>query len=115
MTQAGKIVLFRFPQTDLSQGKLRPALVLGKLPGKFDDWLVCMISTQTHQQRAGFDEFIQVDDTDFKSSGLKEASVIRVGRLAVVDVSVFVGSIGNISADRLVRIKSRLANWLLQS
>ncbi len=115
MTQAGKIVLFRFPQTDLSQGKLRPALLLGKLPGKFDDWLECMISTQANQQSIGLDEFVQTSDADFKSSGLKETSLIRVGRLAVVDASIFVGSIGNISAGRLVRIKSRLANWLLQS
>jgi hypothetical protein len=26
MTHAGQIVLFRFPQTDLQRGKLRPAL-----------------------------------------------------------------------------------------
>lgn len=38
----GQIVLFRFPQTDQTEGKLRPALVLRRLPGKFDDWLICM-------------------------------------------------------------------------
>ena len=30
MKQAGQIILFRFPQTDLEAGKLRPALLLGK-------------------------------------------------------------------------------------
>lgn len=34
MKQAGQVVLFRFPQTDLAEGKLRPALLLGKLPGE---------------------------------------------------------------------------------
>jgi len=29
MKRAGQIVLFRFPQTDLAQGKLRPALLIG--------------------------------------------------------------------------------------
>ena len=114
MKQAGQLALFRFPQTDLTEGKLRPALVLGKLPRKFDDWLVCMISTQLDQTIAKFDEIIQMADADFKSSGLKQASIVRVGRLAVVEESVLVGSIGNISAERLTRIKSRLANWLLQ-
>jgi mRNA interferase MazF len=47
--KAGKIVLFRFPQTDLNEGKLRPALVITKLPGDFGDWLICMISTRKHQ------------------------------------------------------------------
>jgi mRNA interferase MazF len=46
MKQAGQIALFRFPQIDLEQGKLRPALLLGKLPGEYDDWLICMISSQ---------------------------------------------------------------------
>jgi mRNA interferase MazF len=37
MKQAGQIVLFRFPQTDLEEGKLRPALLLGRLPGEHDE------------------------------------------------------------------------------
>lgn len=44
--QAGQIVAFRFPQTDLDKGKLRPALLLANLPGEYDDWLTCMISSQ---------------------------------------------------------------------
>ena len=47
MKKAGQVVLLRFPQTDLEQGKLRPALLLGKLPGEYDNWLICMISSQT--------------------------------------------------------------------
>jgi len=50
MKQAGQIVLFRFPQTDLEEGKLRPALLLGQLPGEYDDWLICMISSQIRHQ-----------------------------------------------------------------
>jgi hypothetical protein len=40
MKRAGQIVLFRFPRTDLGEGKLRPALLLGRLPGEYDDWLI---------------------------------------------------------------------------
>jgi mRNA interferase MazF len=46
MKQAGQVVVYRFPQTDLEEGKLRPALLLGKLPGEYDDWLICMVSSQ---------------------------------------------------------------------
>ena len=87
MKQAGQVVVFRFPQTDLEEGKLRPALLLGKLPGEYDDWLICMISSQTRQYLAGFDELVQEDDDDFGKSGLKVTSLIRVGRLAVVSGS----------------------------
>ena len=32
MIEEGDVVLFRFPQTDLQEGKLRPALVIIKSP-----------------------------------------------------------------------------------
>ncbi|TSA09180.1 MAG: hypothetical protein D4R73_07280 [Deltaproteobacteria bacterium] len=35
MISEGQIVLYRFPQTDQKEEKLRPALVLRRLPGKF--------------------------------------------------------------------------------
>jgi len=93
MTQAGQIVLFRFPQTDLEPGKLRPALLLGKFPGPYDDWLISMVSSQTRHYVEGFDELVQERDADFATSGLKGASVIRVGRLAVVDREILLGAI----------------------
>jgi len=37
LKQAGQIVAFRYPQTDLEKGKLRPALLLAKLPNEYDD------------------------------------------------------------------------------
>lgn len=113
MKQAGQIVLFRFPQSDLEEGKLRPALLLGMLPGEYDDWLICMISSQTRHYVPGFDEIIRESDPDFAESGLKVTSVIRVGRLAVVQGSVLCGAIGQISPERLHRIKVNLAKWLL--
>lgn len=115
MKQAGQIVLFRFPKTDLAAGKLRPALLLGRLPGSFDDWLVCMISSQTRHFIPQFDELIQEGDSDFIQSGLKVASVIRVGRLAVVSANILLGAIGQISPARLKLIKNRLAEWIMQT
>lgn len=88
MKESGQVVDFRFPQTDLEEGKLRPALLLGKLPGNYDDWLICMISSQTRQIVTGFDEIVQEGDRDFGESGLKVTSVIRVGRLAVVSGAI---------------------------
>ncbi len=112
MKEAGQVVVFRFPHTDLEEGKLRPALLLGKLPGDYDDWLICMISSQTRQHIAGFDEIVQENDEDFGESGLKVASVIRVGRLAVVSGEILLGAIGQVSRERLSRVKKHLSDWL---
>ena len=63
--KSGQLVLFRFPQTDLAPGKLRPALLLAPLPSGRHDWLVCMISSQLAQAVAGVDENINTNDADF--------------------------------------------------
>lgn len=113
--KSGQLVLFRFPQTDLLPGKLRPALLLAPLPSGHADWLVCMISTQLNQTITGVDEIVNATDDDFAQSGLKTSSVIRLTRLAVAEDSIFVGAIGQISASRLDRLKGRLANWIKTS
>jgi len=115
MIEPGKIVLFQFPKTNLQEGKMRPVLVIAKVPGRFDDWLTCAISTQLHQQIPDFDEIIQEGDDDYAFSGLRTESLIRVGRLGVLEGTVFEGAIGNITGERLDRIKSRLATWLTES
>ena len=56
--KAGQIVLFRFPQTDLLLGSLRPSLLIAPIPNAYDDWLVSMISSQIHQAIPNFDEII---------------------------------------------------------
>ncbi len=112
MKRSGQIVLFRFPQADLQEGKLRPALLLGKLPGEHGDWLICMISSQVRHYVPEFDEIVREEDSDFATSGLKVASVIRVGRLAVVEAGILQGDAGEVASDRLQRIKTRLSRWL---
>lgn len=115
MIQDGRIVLIRFPQTDQSPGKLRPALVVRRLPGRHDDWLICMISSNLSQELSGFDEVICETDQDFGTSGLKTASLIRIARLATVDQQLFVGSIGHVSDEKLRTVKSKLARWISES
>ncbi len=114
MKQAGQVVVYRFPQTDLEERKLRPALLFGKLPGEYDDWLICMISSQTHQYINEFDEMVQETDDDYGESGLKVPSVIRVGRLAVVSGETLLGAIGQVSSERLGRVRTRLSDWLTE-
>ena len=71
MIEEGQTVLFRFPKTDQTEGKLRPVLILHQLPGQYNDWLICMISSQLDQKNIEFGEIISPNDTDFKQSGLK--------------------------------------------
>ncbi len=96
-------------------GKTRPALLLAPLPTDFDDWLVCMISSKTRPTVSGIDEPISTSDKDFAQSGLRNDSVIRLTRLAVVSDFIFLGTTGEISVERLERLKSILAEWIKTS
>jgi len=107
----GDIVLALLPQRD-GRGKYRPAVVLRRLPG-FGDLLVCGVSTQLRQQVSDFDEVIEPSHADFKTSGLKAPSLIRLGFLAVLPASSFLGTIGSISDERHQRLLSRLSEHLL--
>jgi mRNA interferase MazF len=113
MKKAGQVAVVRFPTIALSEGKPRPVLLIAPLPGPHDDWLVSMFSTQLQQAIAGFDEIIDETQSDFQDSGLKVASVIRIARLAIVPASMLVGSIGEISSERLQRIQQKLAGWIV--
>jgi len=94
------------------RGKYRPAVVLRRMPG-FGDLLVCGISIQLRQQVADFDEIIDPSHTDFKTSGLKAPSLIRLGFLAVLAASSFLGTIGSISGERHQGLLCRLSEHLL--
>jgi len=49
MKKAGQIALTPFPYTDLSRAKLRPVLLIRQASIQYDNWLVCMVSSQLNQ------------------------------------------------------------------
>jgi mRNA interferase MazF len=110
--KSGQIALAFFPATSMQQVKLRPVLLLRQLPYGFDDWLICMVSSKTQNYIKGLDDLINQGDNNFLQSGLKVASVIRAARLAVVSGDILLGAIGQISAQRLSRIRQNIATWL---
>lgn len=106
----GDVVLTPLPQTD-GQVKNRPAIILRAMP-PYGDLLVCGVSTQLHHEVVGFDDSLRPSDTDFVASGLKAASLIRLGFLAVLPASSLLGAIGSIDQARHLRLLERLANHL---
>lgn len=104
------ILLASLPQGDGAL-KDRPVLFLKRMP-PFQDFLVCGISTQVHQAVPELDETITATDADFRTSGLKSASLIRLGYLAVLPRSDFKGRIGSVSVARRNRLLIRLSEFL---
>lgn len=106
----GDVALTPLPQAD-GRSKPRPVVLLRQLP-PFGDWLVCGVSTQLHQQAAGFDEIIEPSDLDYRRNGLKAASLIRLGFLGVLPADRFLGTLGSISSERHARLLQRLGAFL---
>ena len=112
MISEGDILLFRFPQSDLAGGKLRPALLIKRIHGGFDDCLVCMISTQTRHQIPDLEIVLTEATPGFEKTGLKKESLVRTSRLAVVHPSVFTGKLGILPTEVFNDVRTRLADWI---
>jgi len=65
---AGSVVLVRFPFSDLSQSKLRPAVVLADC-GR-GDWLLCQITSNPYSDSRA----VQLVDSDFRAGSLRVTS-----------------------------------------
>jgi len=103
----GSVALAQVQQAD-GRLKTRPVVILNIMP-PFSDFMVCALSSKLKHECPNFDEVISVDDEDFQASGLKVASLIRLGMVATIPRSVVLGELGTISGTRLKRLRTRLA------
>lgn len=106
----GDIVLTIIPQDD--QQKKRPVLILKILP-KYNDFLVCAVSSQLHQQIPGFDLVLDEKHEAFTASRLKTSSVFRLSNLAVLSKKDIIGTIGSLRTDLHLKLLKTLAEYIL--
>ena len=90
----GKIVLVHFPFTDMSDTKLRPALVIHD-SGR--DAVVAFISSRVPYHPCDSDLIVPADHEAFASTGLKVPSVIKFDKVATVAHDLIEGEIGEVS------------------
>jgi mRNA interferase MazF len=109
--KGGDIVLTVVPQD--AQQKIRPVLILKILP-KYNDLLVCAVSSQLHQQVPGFDLLLQETHGAFAESGLRTSSLFRLGGIAVVPPADIIGGVGFLRKDLYDRLLQNLSNFLLK-
>ena len=85
---AGAVVLVRFPFSDLSGAKLRPALVLG-LPGR-GDFVLCQITSNPYADPLA----IELTADDFAEGSLQRVSYARPGKLFTAHQSLLSAQVG---------------------
>ena len=102
----GSVVLVSFPFSDLSEAKLRPALVLAD-SGR-DDWILCQITSNPYADPCA----VELTDFDFDAGSLRVTSYARPGKLFTASSSLMVSQVGNLSKATLQRIVQAVVDLL---
>lgn len=96
---AGAVVLLPFPFSDLSQSKLRPAVVLARA-GR-GDWVCCQITSNPY----GDPSAVVLDQDDFATGTLRVQSFVRPGKLFTANDRLFTVEVGVLTATAFERVQ----------
>lgn len=89
----GAVVLIRFPFSDLTDSKLRPAAVLANVG--HGDFILCQITSNRYADSSA----IELLDEHFRRGSLRRESYIRPGKLFTANSSLIVRAVGELNAD----------------
>lgn len=94
----GSVVLVTFPFSDLSQNKLRPAVVLAR--ASRSDWVLCQITSNVYSDPRA----IEITDRSFDSGSLRLVSYARPGKLFTGNESLVIASVGRLTAEAFKKV-----------
>lgn len=101
----GNVVLVRFPFSDLSGSKVRPAIVVNT-PHISQDIFAIPLTSKTDSLLEG--EFVL---SEWKGAGLNVASAVKRG-LYTLHQELIVRSVGTISKSDTAKVDASLRTWL---
>jgi mRNA interferase MazF len=101
----GLVVLVPF--SDLSEAKLRPALVLADA-GR-DDWILCQITSNPYADPRA----VTLMDASFGTGSLRVTSYARPGKLFTANSGLMVSEVGTLSQETLNSIIQAVIDLLL--
>lgn len=105
----GEIVLIRFPFTDLSGSKRRPAVILAEYQS---DIIVAFISSVIPKIPEPSDILLTPSHSYFTKTGLKKASIIRLRKLATLEQALITRRLGNLDTQVIQLLDIKLISSL---
>jgi mRNA interferase MazF len=104
----GDIVLLPFPWTDLSNYKVRPALVISDdvFNKKNKDAVFLFITSKKYT--FDFDYYLDVRDSSFENTGLKSASTFRISKIITLEQGFAKRRLGYADKNLLQKLESGL-------
>ena len=92
MMRRGTVVLVRFPFSDLSASKLRPAIVIA--PVGRDDYVLTQVTSNPYADVHA----VQLDERHFDEGSLHRTSFARPGKLFTANASIVARTAGQLTA-----------------
>ena len=107
---SGEIWLVKFPFSDLTSAKLRPALILAT--HREEVIILGIFSKIPVENLRNSLVLIKDSDTQFPQTGLKKTSLIRADKIATVSKLVFQRKLGYLSKEFLFKVQKALKEAL---
>jgi mRNA interferase MazF len=95
---AGAVVLVRFPFSDLSRSKLRPAVVLADA-GR-GDAVLCQVTSKSY----GDERAVMIAATDLATGSLRVTSFARPGKIFTANEAIITTTVGSLMPETLARV-----------
>lgn len=109
MVVKGDIVLVNFPFTDLSQTKLRPAIILW-VDHAGSDVVVCAITSQNTDRLKDGEFLISTEDSEFQETGLRVQSKARVTRIVTLNRELIPRKLGRLGENGLKSLNTKMVS-----
>ena len=103
---AGSIVLVPFPFSDLSESKLRPAVVLAEISR--NDFVLCQVTSNPYADPNA----VELTDEAFAEGSLERVSYARPGKLFTANLQLFEGEAGALKEEPRTEIVERVVRLL---
>lgn len=94
----GAVVLVRFPFSDLSRTKLRPAVALADADR--GDWILCQVTSNPYSDVRA----VPLSDEDFETGSLQRKSYARPGKLFTANRALIVKQVASLRDEPFQRI-----------
>ena len=110
VVKRGSVVLIRYPFTDLTGAKVRPALVLtpDHLLPRLEDVLCLFISSAMPEDLLPTDFILAPEHASFLQTGLKRRSVFRTHKVALLHKALVLRVLGEGDQSLMHEINQRL-------
>jgi mRNA interferase MazF len=103
------VVVLRFPFSDLSSSKFRPAIVLA--PASAPEWIVCAVTSNPYADSRA----VELHATAFLAGGLRGRAFARPLKVFTIDPSLVTGRAGKLSPAAYRAVVEPLVNALSAS